>query len=309
MLKSKEPSKDDGKELPKDDGSSKTSFDYMKYVTGTGSVENPFQYKDPAGNIYIFDPLTNDWKQQELHPAILFAQQQSIYGKPNNTAQLKSQKQLQVKDQNSTADQSETPIDKAALDAAEEKKRRKKEKKKKAFKNKDHTNIYVTGLPSDITLQEVVDFFSKCGLIKKDPETAESKIKLYKDEQGNLKGDALISYYRKESVDLALQLLDGSEFRPGSGKSIAINRAVFEQKENIQPQQKKRPSKKVKLYNQAKDLSWDEDDNVHVVLKNMFDQNEAWNSPTFFEELEEEILKECEKKRASGKSEDLPEKS
>jgi len=133
MLKSKEPSKDDGKELPKDDGSSKTSFDYMKYVTGTGSVENPFQYKDPAGNIYIFDPLTNDWKQQELHPAILFAQQQSIYGKPNNTAQLKSQKQLQVKDQNSTADQSETPIDKAALDAAEEKKKEEKGKEEESL--------------------------------------------------------------------------------------------------------------------------------------------------------------------------------
>jgi len=33
--------------------------------------------------------------------------------------------------------------------------------------------VYVTGLPEDVTVEEVKDFFSKCGLIKIDFETGE----------------------------------------------------------------------------------------------------------------------------------------
>jgi len=42
----------------------------------------------------------------------------------------------------------------------------------------------------------------------------QKKIRLYRDENGNPKGDARICYLRVESVPLALQMLDGSPFRP-----------------------------------------------------------------------------------------------
>lgn len=38
---------------------------------------------------------------------------------------------------------------------------------------------------------------------------------MYKDEQGNFKGEALVVYFRPESVSLAIQMLDESDFRIG----------------------------------------------------------------------------------------------
>lgn len=37
---------------------------------------------------------------------------------------------------------------------------------------------------------------SKCGIIMRDPQTEEHKIKLYKDKEGNLKGDGLCCYLK-----------------------------------------------------------------------------------------------------------------
>jgi len=33
------------------------------------------------------------------------------------------------------------------------------------------TQVYVTGLPDDITVEEIEKHFQKCGIIKRDPET------------------------------------------------------------------------------------------------------------------------------------------
>lgn len=38
---------------------------------------------------------------------------------------------------------------------------------------------------------------------------------MYMDESGNFKGEALVVYFRPESVNLAIQMLDESDFRIG----------------------------------------------------------------------------------------------
>lgn len=38
---------------------------------------------------------------------------------------------------------------------------------------------------------------------------------MYKDENGNFKGEALVVYFKPQSVQLAIQMLDESDFRPG----------------------------------------------------------------------------------------------
>lgn len=38
---------------------------------------------------------------------------------------------------------------------------------------------------------------------------------MYMDDEGNFKGDALVVYFRKESVELAKQMLDDTDFRLG----------------------------------------------------------------------------------------------
>lgn len=45
-------------------------------------------------------------------------------------------------------------------------------------------------------------------------------IKIYRDEDKVPKGDARIGYAMVESVDMAIEMLDGTEFRPGFKISV-----------------------------------------------------------------------------------------
>src|SRR5699024_11980326 len=60
------------------------------------------------------------------------------------------------------------------------------------------TAVYVSNIPSDITTEEIEQAFSKFGVIAEDLKTGEKKIRLYKDDSGNLKGDALVIYFKPE---------------------------------------------------------------------------------------------------------------
>ena len=68
-------------------------------------------------------------------------------------------------------------------------------------------------LPEDITEEEFAELMGKCGMVEHDIRTKKSKLKLYKDKNGMPKGDGLCSYIKAESVELALTILDGSEFK------------------------------------------------------------------------------------------------
>lgn len=66
-----------------------------------------------------------------------------------------------------------------------------------------------------MSVQEVSDVFSRCGVIAEEIDRGKPRIKLYTDDNDNFKGDALILYFRAESVDLAIQMLDDTDFRLG----------------------------------------------------------------------------------------------
>ncbi len=58
-------------------------------------------------------------------------------------------------------------------------------------------NVYVTGLPLDITDEEFEELMSKYGIISPDPnDPRKKKIRLYRDEQGNPKGDGRCRFLR-----------------------------------------------------------------------------------------------------------------
>ncbi|KAL2022715.1 hypothetical protein VTK56DRAFT_4796 [Thermocarpiscus australiensis] len=79
---------------------------------------------------------------------------------------------------------------------------------------KQNTAVYVTGLPLDATVDEVAELFSrKCGVIAEEIDSGRPRIKMYTDADGNFKGDALIVFFKPQSVDMAIMLLDDTDFR------------------------------------------------------------------------------------------------
>lgn len=107
---------------------------------------------------------------------------------------------------------------------------------KASLGERKNTAVYVTNLPTDpqdpVTVDEVARVFSRCGVIAEEIDTRNPRIKLYTNDEGNFKGDALIMYFRAESVDLAVQLLDDTTFRMGSGEPMKVAAADFSYKQH-----------------------------------------------------------------------------
>ncbi|KAI6372242.1 hypothetical protein MCOR25_003761 [Pyricularia grisea] len=84
----------------------------------------------------------------------------------------------------------------------------------KAKRPRQNTAVYVTGLPLDVTVEEIAELFSrKCGVIAENIDDSSPRIKLYTDGGGNFKGDALVVFFKPQSVDMAIMLLDDTDFR------------------------------------------------------------------------------------------------
>ena len=108
------------------------------------------------------------------------------------------------------------------------KKRYQENKKRKWFQTKVNHYIYVQGLPTDITENELRDYFVRCGVLRLDPVSGKEQIKIYRDkETGEAKGDARIGFAMLESVDMAIEMLNDSDIRPGEGYKITVQLAEF----------------------------------------------------------------------------------
>ncbi|KAH9256272.1 hypothetical protein BASA81_005493 [Batrachochytrium salamandrivorans] len=139
-------------------------------------------------------------------------------------------------------------------------------------------SVYVEGLPPVHTTElEVLEMFSRCGMVKKD------KIKLYRSKDTDqVKGDCLITFVSPESVFLAIQQFDGAEFKPGF--VLKVSEAEFTPTTTSQTtttsttrDNKDVRIKKVRRMHERAKLSWDEDVGnrsesalLIVVLKGMF---------------------------------------
>lgn len=152
------------------------------------------------------------------------------------------------------------------------------------------TSIIIKGLPKDISESEFLDISSKAGLIRKKAETKEPKFEIYRNQNGQCTGEGRVTYFRPESIDLAMIVIEGTEIRPGN--FLTVERSEYREgdEENLEVKKK---AKAAKLYDQTQELSWDEKEEVHVILKHCFDPA-VITSVTFFEELKEEIKTECE---------------
>ena len=122
------------------------------------------------------------------------------------------------------------PLSDPEKEAKRQRKRAYRERKKLKrdaglwVKSKTNPNVYISGLPLDISMEELEGIFKRAGQIKADPQTGALRIRLY----GN--GDALITYMRQESVQLAISLFNESEIRPGF--VISVQQADFSESTN-----------------------------------------------------------------------------
>jgi len=97
-------------------------------------------------------------------------------------------------------------------------------------KPRSNTAIYITSLPASTSTSLLHSIFSKAGLILEDT-SGSPRIKLYTNEDGSFKGEALVVYLQKESVELAVRLFDQTELRLGSGEGlIGVQEAKWEEK-------------------------------------------------------------------------------
>ncbi|XP_040179688.1 HIV Tat-specific factor 1 [Rana temporaria] len=165
-----------------------------------------------------------------------------------------------------------------------------------------NTNVYVSGLPLDLTYDEFIEIMSKCGIIMRDLQTEDFKVKLYKDKDGNLKGDGLCCYLKKESVALALKILDDYEIR---GYRLHVESAKFQLKGEYDASKKKKKSKdyKKKLSLQQKQLDWRPEKKLDsrkrhervIIIRNMFHPTDFEEDPLVLNEIREDLRSECEK--------------
>ncbi|XP_071493077.1 17S U2 SnRNP complex component HTATSF1-like [Diadema antillarum] len=161
-----------------------------------------------------------------------------------------------------------------------------------------NTNVYVSGLPLDVTLEEFQELMSKYGIIMVEEETEKPKIKLYLDEHGKPKGDGRCCYLKRESVDLAIQLLDESDVR---GHKIHIEVATFTQKGDYKPIKKKKPNKKKKGNIQEKLLDWRPEKKFQqrkrneqvVIFRHVFHPSEFEEDATLITEIKDDLQSEC----------------
>ena len=97
-----------------------------------------------------------------------------------------------------------------------------------------NTAVFVTGLPLDTEFDELVERFAKCGVIEEDEE-GDAKVKMYAREDGSFSGEALVVYFKEDSVLLAMNLLDDAEFRLGESSTVMrVQKAQFDHKNTSQ---------------------------------------------------------------------------
>ncbi|KAK5115984.1 hypothetical protein LTR62_000440 [Meristemomyces frigidus] len=198
----------------------------------------------------------------------------------------------------------------------------KKLKPEQPAKDRRNTAVFVTSLPEDVDVDDIHEVFSRYGVIAESLDSNDPRIKLYNDDNGKFKGEALIIYFRPESVQLAINMLDETDFR--LGQQLPSGPMRVREAESSYKAQKEQPLKeeakkkgteanrdrqKVIKKTQAMNnrlADWDDDDpqaitetssrwDKVVVLKHMFTLRELAEDAAAALDIKEDVREECDK--------------
>ncbi|TKA78628.1 hypothetical protein B0A55_02670 [Friedmanniomyces simplex] len=199
-------------------------------------------------------------------------------------------------------------------------------KKQKAEpKERVNTAVYITSLPEDVDVEELHQVFSRYGVIAESLDSDAPRIKLYTDDEGEFKGEALIDlvFFRPESVQLAINMLDESDFRlgqqlPTGPMRVRAAEASYKSQKD-QPLKTDEAKKKgtsanrdrQKVIQKTQEMNnrladWDDDDpqalpdtssrwDKVVVLKKMFTLSDLATDPHAISDITEDVREECKK--------------
>ena len=247
-------------------------------------------YESDHGTRYVKDHRTGKWIHEALAP-------------PSSSRKDKGQRHTTA----TTDDTTTTTLQP----------KKKKQKKAQFAARNARCWIYITGLPMDTTEEQLAQVFSKAGILDLDPATQRPKIKIYRhttaDDHptltGQCKGDASLCYARPESVELAMTLLDETEFQ--KGLVMKVQPAQFEQRGELDGNRNRVSNAQRKVAKlaalQARD--WDESNGrlvggrkglriivlKHLFAPHMWNHNDESQEIVFFSTLERELRAELEK--------------
>ncbi|CAG8955421.1 hypothetical protein HYFRA_00010285 [Hymenoscyphus fraxineus] len=280
-------------------------------------LDNKFLLVVSDGTEYEFDDAIKRWIP--VVDEALLEQQQKAY-------------QVAGVDENEPVEAMKRKRKKEYVNGEDEGGREKKAPKKQRapLPPRANTAVYVTGLPFNVTISEVHEVFSrKCGVIAEEIDSGAPRIKLYTNEKGEFKGDALIVFFKAPSVDMAIMLLDDTEFRMGNGEGSGKMRVMAADmsykkvqgdgdaemtgvdKEKERERQRTKARDKAKIIKKTQKLDarladWSDDEpstilettskfDKVVILKHMFTLGELAEDPAAILDIKEDIREECSK--------------
>lgn len=278
-----------------------------------GSEENAAESKGPEaavpGGVYGFEGDTHTYSDPNDGSVYMWDREKKAWF-PKVDDEFLARYQMSYGFADPSAVEKETLAEAAKAETKVEKEQRKAEAKRKAQEpstwfevdEAHNTAVYITGLPLDITMEELTQIVTKYGLLARD-DKAKDKIKLYRDKDGQPKGDALVTYIKVESVNLALHLLDGSQIR---GNTLSVQRAKFQMKGTYDPALKpkrkrkdKERAKKIheKLFDWRPERMRGEPQKCErvVVIKNLFSPEDFDKEVTLLLEYQQDLRAECSK--------------
>ncbi|CAG2121662.1 unnamed protein product, partial [Medioppia subpectinata] len=83
--------------------------------------------------------------------------------------------------------------------------------------------VFISGLPDDISEDQLASHYGSIGMIKIDKKTGKPKIWIYRDKaSGKGKGEATLTYEDPEAAKSAINWFNAKEFPTGSGKYVKV---------------------------------------------------------------------------------------
>ncbi|KAF2745409.1 hypothetical protein M011DRAFT_135523 [Sporormia fimetaria CBS 119925] len=248
-------------------------FDSDERITFS-RIDNTYILEDEEGKQWEFNQAAGRWFQpatEEERRAY-----EAAFGGPADEAQSAEPTRAQVQKKR-----------KAAAPAEPE------SKKPKVVENRA---VYVTDLPPDTTREELEREFGKWGVIDVSDDGSK-RVKMYADSRGNFNGEALVIYFKKESVQSAIRMMDDSWFRPGQ-PNIHVKEADMsykkirdgeEVKQTLTRQQRKAMAEnRAELSRKLADWSDDEDPQEAAPVMNQWAKFVIVKHAFTLDELEED---------------------